>query len=103
MKYLFLPRTALGKWSTWLVAGLIVFYVIAALVVASGQRGGETFFDTPAISIPMALAGLCGVASFFTGIIGIIWNKERALLVFLTTLIGLFVLVFIIGEFTSPH
>jgi hypothetical protein len=87
----------------WLVAGLIVFYVIAMRVVASGQSGGETFFDNLAISIPMALAGLCGVAAFFTGIIGIIRDKERAVLVFLTTLIGLFVLVFIIGEFTSSH
>jgi hypothetical protein len=102
VKALFLPRTVLGKWSTWLVAGLIVFYVIAALVVASGQQGGGTFLDNLAISIPMALAGLCGVAAFFTGIIGIIRNRERAVLVFIATLIGLFVLVFIIGVFTSP-
>lgn len=103
MRVQFLPKTALGKWSTGLVAGLIVFYLIAALIVASGQRGGETFFDNLAISIPMALAGICGITAFFIGLIGIIRSKERAILVFIATFIGLFVLVFIIGEFSSPH
>jgi hypothetical protein len=103
MKSLFLPRTALGKWSNGLAAGLILFYVVAMLVVASGQPGGETYFSALAISIPMTLAGICGISAFFTGVISIIRSKERAILVFITTLIGLFVLAFIIGEFASPH
>jgi hypothetical protein len=103
MKVKFLPKTTPGKWSAGLTAGLIVFFLIARLIVASGQQGGETFFDTPAISIPMALAATCGVAAFIVGLAGIIRNKERSILVFITTLIGLFVLIFIIGEFASPH
>jgi hypothetical protein len=103
MKALFLPQTTPGKWSAGLAAGLIVFFLIARLIVASGQQGGETFFDNLAISIPMALAGLCGVAAFIVGLTAIIRHKERSILVFIATLIGLFVLIFIIGEFAAPH
>jgi len=51
----------------------------------------------------MVLAGLSGIAAFFTGIIGSTKSKERAVAVFITTIIGFFVLTFVSGEFVSPH
>ena len=54
----------------------------------------------PATIIP---AGICGIAAFFTGIISIIKSKERSVLVFLTTVIGFLVLIFVLGEILVPH
>jgi hypothetical protein len=52
---------------------------------------------------PLLLAAISGAAAFFTGIIAIIKSKERSIPVFLTTLMGLFILIFCLGEVISPH
>jgi len=51
----------------------------------------------------MLLAGVSGVSALATGIIGIVKNRERSGLVFLATAIGLFVLIFSLGEILFPH
>jgi hypothetical protein len=103
LKKLFLPQTLLGKWSVGLIISFLLLFVLAQIIVATGQRGGDTFFSNLAISIPMLLAAICAAAAFFTGIIAIIKSKERSIPVFLTTLMGLFVLIFCLGEIISPH
>lgn len=98
-----MPKTSLGKWS---VRFILVFFGLLAtfyLLVASGQRGGETFFSNPLLSIPILGAGISGAASFFTGIISIFKQKERSILVYLATAIGLSVLLFALGEILFPH
>jgi hypothetical protein len=103
MKVRFIPRTSLGKWSIWLIVAVIVLYIIFQLLVASGQRGGATFFSNLALSVPMLLAGISGISAFFTGIIGIIKSKERSILTFIATVVGFFILFFILGELLVPH
>jgi hypothetical protein len=98
-----LPKTPLGKWSVWLIAAFVLLLVAFQLLVVTGQRGGETFLDNLLLTIPIFLAGICGISSLITGLIGIIKSKERSFLVFLATIIGLFVSVFVIGEITIPH
>ncbi|MDO8424554.1 MAG: hypothetical protein Q7S70_01280 [bacterium] len=97
------PKTVLGKWSLGLSIAFFSLFLLFQRLVASGQRGGETFSDNLMLSIPISLAGLCGIASFFVGIIGIIKQKERNILVFASTLLGLFILVFVLGEILVPH
>ncbi len=103
VKFYFVPKTLLGKWSLGLFAGLVICFLVARILVASGQEGGETFFSNLSISVPTLLAGLSGIAALFTGIIGIAKSKERAVIVFITTIIGFFVLAFVLGEYLSPH
>ena len=103
MKIYFIPKTRLGKWSIWLIIAFIVLFIIFQLLVASGQRGGATFFSNIALSVPMLIAGVSGISAFFTGIIGIIKSKERSVLVFIATIIGFFILFFVVGEFLVPH
>ena len=103
MKVHFIPKTLLGKWSIWLIIAFIVFFITFQLLVASGQRGGATFFSNLALSVPMLIAGFSGISAFFTGIIGIIKSKERSVLVFIATIIGFFILFFVLGEFLVPH
>ena len=103
MKLRFIPKTHLGQWSIWLITVFIVLFIVFQILVASGQRGGATFFSNLALSIPMLIAVITGILAFFTGIIGIIKNKERSVLVFSSTIIGFFILVFVSAEILFPH
>jgi len=103
MRISILPESSLGKWSTGLIAVFAVFLVVFEILVASGQRGGKTFFSNLALTIPILLAGISSVLALLTGLIGVIRNRERSILVFLAMLVGLFVLLFWIGEVIFPH
>ena len=85
------------------IIGLFVFYGGLYGLAAAGQHGGDTFFSNPSLASMGLLAGISGVAGFVTGLAGIIWRREHAVPVWLATLIGLFVVFFIAGEFISPH
>jgi len=103
MRVTILPKTPLGKWSTGLVVAFVVLLVVFLLLVASGQRGGETFFSNLVLTIPMLLAETSGVLAFLIGLISVIKNKERSILVFLAMLIGFFISIFWLGEVIFPH
>jgi LytS/YehU family sensor histidine kinase len=107
MRVTILPKTPLGKWSTGFIGAFVVFFVTFILIVTSGQRGDDTFDFSNPVLIPMLLAGVSGMLAFLTGLSGVIRNKERSILVFLAMLIGLYVLVFGLGEIISifffPH
>jgi len=72
-------------------------------LVASGQRGGELFFSNLALAIPILIAAILAISSFFTGIIGILRSGERAVYVYISTLLGFFVLLFSLAEIIFPH
>ena len=99
----FVPKTRLGKWSIWLIIVFILSFIVFQLLVASGQRGGATFFSNPILSVPILIAGIAGVSGFFAGIIGVLRSKERSVLVFIATVIGFLILVFVSMEFLSSH
>jgi len=99
-----LPKTSLGKWSVIsLILSFLLFLFANIIVALQGPIENQTFFNNPFLSIPMVLAGISVITGFFTGIISIIWKKERAILVFISTFIGLVVLWFIVGEIAVPH
>ena len=103
MNLMILPKTRLGKLSTGFIVTFLVLLATFFILVATGQRGGDTFFSNLALSIPMLIAGISGILAFFTGIVGIIFKKDRSLLVIFATIIGLFVLFFAAGELVYPH
>lgn len=103
MKFAMLPKSTSGKWSIGLIGGLVLFFALLALLAASGQRGGKTFSDNLALAVPGLLAAISGIAAFFTGIVSIIFHRERSVAAYLATIIGLFVLLFCLGEILSPH
>lgn len=99
-----MPKTRFGKWSVGLIIAFFLLLATGIFVVSVlGQRGGETIFDNPVISIPMLVAGASAIAAFFTGIVAIIKNKERSIFCFVATLIGLLVLIFVLGEILVPY
>jgi hypothetical protein len=103
MKIHFIPRTSLGKWTTWLIIVTILLFITFQVLVASGQRGADTFFSNLALSVPMLIAGISGISAFFTGIIGIIKSKDGSVLVFVSTVLGFLILLFVLGEFLVQH
>ena len=85
-KFWALPATRLGWWAV----GLAVASV-AGILGWSVLPGGA------------GLGFLCGLAGGIIGLITIIREHERSLLVFLTILPLLFVIFFVLGEFLFPH
>ncbi|MBI4743966.1 MAG: hypothetical protein HY776_03985 [Actinobacteria bacterium] len=98
-----MPKTYLGKWSVGLIIVFFLLFWLFQVLVASGQRGGETFFSNPLLSVPISLAGISGILAFFTGSISVVKNKERSVFVFISIALGLFVLIFVLGEILVPH
>jgi len=103
MKVYFIPKTTLGKWSVALISVFIVLLASFQLLVASGQRGGETFFSGLLLTVPILLAGISGISAFVVGLIGVIRSRERSAVVYLAITIGLLVLLFGLGEILFPH
>jgi len=98
-----MPKTLLGKWSVKFITIFILLLAIFYLVANSGQRGGDTFFSNLWLATPILIAGASGILAFITGIIGVVKYRERSVLVFISIVLGFFVLLFILGEILSPH
>jgi len=98
-----MPKTVLGKWAIRLIVVFFILFAVFQVLVAIGQRGGEKFFDNLLLAIPGLLMAITGIGSFFTGIVSVARYKERAFLVFIATLIGLLILLFVLGEIIFPH
>jgi len=71
--------------------------------VPAGETIPNDIVQRPALALTMLSGMLAGISAFITGIISIIGKKERMLLVYISTLIGLFLIVFLIGEMLYQH
>ena len=103
MQVHFKPKTKLGKRSAWLIVAFAVSMASFGILLASGQRGGDTFFSNPILTIPVLIAATSGIAAFITGIISIVRRKERSISVYVAVAFGLITLVFVLGEIIFPH
>ena len=103
MRVHFKPKTNLGKRSAWLIFTFAVSLGSFGILVASGQRGGATFFSNPILTVPALIAATAGISAFFTGLSSIIRRKERSISVYLAVGFGFVTLVFVLGEIIFPH
>jgi hypothetical protein len=83
------PKSKLGKWSI----GIILLSPILILLVDKVPQLRGDLLD---------LAGIVYGCAFFCGIIGIVRKKDYSVLVFIFTLIGLFVLLFYLKVLLFP-
>lgn len=104
-----MPFTALGKWSVGLIVAMpILFYIGGSFtdtLYASVPAGNSILEDIalrPALALTMLAGMVAGISAFVTGLVAII-KKERAILVYIACIIGTLLLVFLAGEFISPH
>ena len=59
--------------------------------IASGQRGGETFFANPLLAVTLIVASLSAISGLALGLFSFVRRKERSLLVLIAVVLGLFV------------
>lgn len=97
-RVLALPSTRAGWWAAGLAAGFFGFFGLFMILVAAGQRGGDTFFDNLWLSGTMLAAGLSAFAGGVTAAVAIVRRRERSLLVVAALLLGSILLFFALGE-----
>ena len=105
-----LPKIKLGWWSLGLAAAMLVLFFIGMsfthLLYKSVPAGGTILKDIavrPALALTMLAGMVSGISAFVTGLIAIIRQKERAILVYVATLIGALLIIFLLGELIFPH
>ena len=104
-----MPKTNIGKWSIGLILAMFILFVIGLslpnILYASAPASNSLLDDIvnrPLLALSM-LAGVgAGISALYTGLVAIIKRKERAILVYGSTLIGLAVTFFVIAMFLFP-
>jgi predicted membrane-bound spermidine synthase len=72
----------------------------------SVPAGGTILADIaarPALALTMLAGMVAGISAFIIGLLAIIRQKETALLVYVSTVIGALLTLFLAGEIVFPH
>jgi hypothetical protein len=88
MKITILPKSHLGWWSVGLVVVSILLFATFEVILGPGPDYNMGL----AYALTAALAGIA-VAAFVTGLISIVKNNERSILVFIAMAISLYSLI----------
>lgn len=87
-----------------------LFFVIgtsfANSLYQSVPAGNTIFADIPvrpALALTMLAGMLAGILAFITGLLDIVRKKEQAVLVYVSSLIGALLGLFLMGELLFPH
>jgi hypothetical protein len=104
-----MPKTQLGWWSIGLILAMLILFIAGTSLSSSMYQSlpaGDTVLEDiiarPALALTMLFGMLAGISALITGLLSIIKQKESALLVYLSSLIGALVLIFIIGMLIFP-
>jgi len=110
MRLNFIPKTTLGRWSVGLIiATPVLFFIGQSLLnllyesVPAGNTILEDIVGRPALALSMLAGMISGISAFITGLMAIVRQKECALLVYIATIIGGLLILFLLGEFLFPH
>jgi hypothetical protein len=103
------PRTILGKWSVGLIVALPILFAIGTSftnsLYQSVPAGGTIVADIaarPALALTMLTGIVAGISAFLTDVISVISQKEDALLVYVSTVIGAALIFFLTAEIMFP-
>ena len=96
------PATTSRRWVGRLLALAALLLAAFYALVALGQRGGETFFSNPSLSVTiLGAAGSAVVAGGFG--VHALAQHERSAVVFLAIAVAVFVIWWISMEILFPH
>lgn len=100
-----MPKTKLGKWSVGLILAMFLLFILGSSLASSlydSVPAGDTLFEDivgrPALALSMLAGFSAGISAFVSGLISIIKKKERAFLVFVSTLVGAAPTLYVIAE-----
>ena len=104
------PTTTLGKWSVGLIIAMPILFVIGSSFTDSLYKavpaGGTILADIaarPALALTMLAGMVAGILAFIVGLLAIVRQKENALLVYVSTVIGVLFMSYLTGEMVYPH
>jgi hypothetical protein len=102
--------TTLGKWSVGLIIAMPILIIIGTSFTNSLYKsvlaGGTILADIaarPALALTVLAGMVAGISAFITGLLTIIRQKENALLVYVSTVIGALLILFLSTEIMFPH
>ncbi|MBI4407379.1 MAG: hypothetical protein HY565_02660 [Candidatus Kerfeldbacteria bacterium] len=97
------PVSTFGKWSLYFILAMVILIIVGTLSVnlyevdpGTGLMGD--LINRPLVGFPNVSGVLCGLVAFVLGLLAIIKNKDRSLLVFVPTVLGGLIFIFLIGE-----
>lgn len=97
-----MSRTTQGRWSARLLGVFFALLAVFAALVASGQRGGDSFFWSLLLTVPFLGAGVAAVAAACCGVAAV-RNDDRSVVVLASIVVGTAVVLFAAGEIVAPH
>lgn len=104
-----LPRTTLGKWSIGLIVAMPILFIIgssfANSLYESVPAGGTIFAEIaarPALALTMLAGMAAGISAFITGLLAILRQKDHALLVYASIIIGALLILSLAGVILFP-
>ena len=105
-----MPRTKLGIWSIGLIVLMFALIFLGMtftdslyMDVSAGRTILADIGQRPALALSILIGFGAGIAAFVTGVIALAKKQERHVLVFLSTLVGLGMILFLIAEVAWPH
>ena len=105
-----MPKTKLGKWSVGLIIAMPLLFIIGTSFtnslyqsVPAGDTISADIAARPALALTMLAGMISGILALITGILDIVRKKEKAVLVYISSLIGALLVLFLIGEILFPH
>jgi hypothetical protein len=105
-----LPITTVGKWSVGLIIAMPLLFTIGSSftnsLYSSVPAGGTILADIaarPALALTMLAGMAAGISAFITGLLATISKKDHAVLVYVSSLIGALLILFLSGEILFPH
>ena len=106
----FAPQTKIGKWSVGLIIAMPLLFIIGTSFTNSLYQSvpaGDTILADlavrPMLALTMLSGMLAGILAFITGLVDIVRKKDRAVLVYIASLIGALLVIFLSGELLFPH
>jgi hypothetical protein len=94
----------MGWWAVGLGAAFLVMFVInSGVFMPTCGYGQSPWWCQAVLPFYGIFMLLCGISSGILGLLALILRHERSWLVWLTIMPGLFVIIFLLGEFLVPH
>ena len=109
MKIYLMPKTMLGKWSLGLIVIMPVLLIIGMSFVSfyesvpAGKTIPHDIVARPGVALSMLAGFVSGIAAFFCGILGITKKKDYSVLIFISTILGFFVLLWVLTQILFSH
>jgi hypothetical protein len=105
-----MPGNKLGRWSVGLIVVMPILFVVGSSfsgsIYESVPAGGTIPADLaarPYLVLTMLAGMATGILGFITGLLAIVKQKENALLVYISTVIGGLLTLYLISELVFPH